>query len=94
MPDACIFKKNESGVGMKSVLHSWQMLLLILAGWVNRHPQSEIEYPSAENRILREKIGNKRILLSDDQRRRLAINGKILGKRAVCGGRSGFSNPG
>ncbi|KKK80312.1 hypothetical protein LCGC14_2824740 [marine sediment metagenome] len=30
-----------------------------------------------------EKLGRKRILLNDDQRRRLAIKGKILGRRAL-----------
>jgi len=62
MPDAFIFQKHESGVGMKSVLHPWQILLLVLAGWVNKHQQNAIEYLIAENQILREKIGNKRIL--------------------------------
>jgi hypothetical protein len=37
-------KKNESGVGMKSVLHPWPMLALILAGWINQHQQNSIEY--------------------------------------------------
>ena len=70
MPDACIFHKHGSGAGMKSVLQPWQMLLLILAGWVNKHQQNTIEYLIAENRILWEKIGKRRILLTDDQRRR------------------------
>jgi putative transposase len=73
---------------MKSVLHPWQMLLLILAGWINQQQQKAIEYLIAENRILREKIGKKRILLTDDQRRRLAIKGKVLGRKAlaeICG---------
>jgi hypothetical protein len=47
---------------MKTVLHPWQMLLLILAGWINQQQQHAIEYLIAENRILREKIGKKRIL--------------------------------
>jgi putative transposase len=34
---------------MKSVLHPWQILLFILAGWVNRHQQNTIEYLVAEN---------------------------------------------
>jgi putative transposase len=73
---------------MKSVLHPWQMLLLILAGWINQQQQNAIEYLITENRILREKIGKKRILLIDDQRRRLAIKGKVLGRKAlseICG---------
>jgi hypothetical protein len=41
---------------MKWVLHPWQMLLIILAGWINQQQQNAIEYLIAENRILREKI--------------------------------------
>jgi putative transposase len=54
---------------MKSVLHPWQLLLLILAGWINHQEQDAIEYLRAGNRVLREKLGKKRILLNDDQRR-------------------------
>ena len=68
---------------MKSVLHPWQLLLLILAGWINHREQELIEYLRAENRVLREKLGKKRILLNDDQRRRLAIKGRVLGRRAL-----------
>jgi hypothetical protein len=69
---------------MKSILHPWQILLLVLAGWVNRQQQNSIEYLIAENQILREKLGKKRILLNDDQRRRLAIKGKVLGRKALA----------
>jgi len=47
----------------------WQLLFLILAGWINRRQQDAIEYLMTENRVLREKLGKNRILLSDDQRR-------------------------
>ena len=33
--------------------------------------------------MLREKLGKKRILLNDDQRRRLAVKGKILGRKRL-----------
>jgi transposase InsO family protein len=33
--------------------------------------------------VLKEKLGKKRILLTDDQRRRLAVKGKILGRKAL-----------
>jgi hypothetical protein len=38
-----------------------------------RHQQAVIEYPVTENRVLKEKLGERRILLNDDQRRRLAV---------------------
>jgi hypothetical protein len=68
---------------MKSLLQPWQLLILILAGWINRQEQDVIEYLRAENRVLREKLGKKRILLDDNQRRRLAVKGKILGRRML-----------
>src|SRR5512135_675554 len=68
---------------MKSVLQPWQFLLLILTGWINRHQQAVLEYLRIENQVLKEKLGKKRILLSDDQWRRLAVKGKILGRKAL-----------
>ena len=68
---------------MKSLLQPWQLLLLILAGWINRRQQDAVEYLLTENRILREKLGRKRIMLNDDQRRRLAVKGKILGRKML-----------
>jgi len=64
---------------MDSLLHPWQFLLIGVAGWINRSQQEAIEYLRTENQILREVVGKKRILLNDDQRRRLAVKGKILG---------------
>jgi hypothetical protein len=54
---------------VKAFLPPWQLFLLILAGWVNRQQQDVIEYLLTENRVLREKLGKKRILLNDDQRK-------------------------
>ncbi|MGA2916628.1 MAG: integrase core domain-containing protein [Sedimentisphaerales bacterium] len=59
------------------------MFLMMLAGWINRQQQEMIEYLKEENKILREKLGNKRILLNDQQRRRLAILGKRLGYKLL-----------
>jgi hypothetical protein len=48
---------------VKVLLHPWQLLLLVLAGWVNRRQQDVIEYLLVENRVLRQKLGKRRILL-------------------------------
>ena len=64
---------------MSFVLQPWQFLLIVLAGWINRDQQAAIEYLRAENRVLKELLGKKRVLLNDDQRRRLAVPGKVLG---------------
>ena len=68
---------------VQAILQPWQLFLLILAGWVNRSQQDAIDYLFTENRVLRQKLGEKRILLNDDQRRRLAVKGKILGRKML-----------
>ena len=39
---------------MKALFQPWQLLLLILTGWINRRQQDAIEYLLTENRVLRE----------------------------------------
>ena len=68
---------------MDFTLQPWQLYFLILAGWVNRQQQIVIDYLRTENQVLRESHPKKRILLSDDQRRRLAVKGKILGRKTL-----------
>lgn len=45
------------------------LVLMILAGWINEEQQRAIEHLRAENQVLNEKIGKRRILLTDDLRR-------------------------
>jgi hypothetical protein len=65
------------------LLQPWQLLLLIVASWINEEQQRVIEYLRTENQILKEKLGKKRILLNNDQRRRLAVKGKTLGRKLL-----------
>ena len=60
-----------------------QFFLLVFAGWINRRQDAVIEYLKAENRVLRELHGNKRLRFTDDQRRRLAAKGKALGRKIL-----------
>ena len=68
---------------MKFVLQPWQFLLVILASWINRQQQQIIEFQRTEIDVRKEKLGKKRILLNDDQRRRLAVKGKVLGRKVL-----------
>ena len=68
---------------MNFVLQPWHLLLTILAGLVNRQQQEVVEYLRAENQVLKEAHGKRRIRLNDDQRRRLAVKGKILGRKVL-----------
>ncbi|MDH3582834.1 MAG: helix-turn-helix domain-containing protein [Phycisphaerae bacterium] len=63
--------------------HLWQFMLVALSGWINRQQQTVIEYLKEENRILREQLGGKRLLFTDDQRRRLAAKARKLGRKAL-----------
>ena len=62
---------------------SLQMMLVALAGWANEQQLAAIEYLKEENRVLREQLGRKRLRFTDDQRRRLAAKGKVLGRRVL-----------
>ena len=50
----------------------WTFFAVAIAGWMNRQQQEVISYLREENRILREKLGHKRIILNLAQKRRLA----------------------
>jgi len=59
------------------------MILMMFAGWVNEHQRTVIAYLQEENRVLREVHGRKRLRFNDDQRRRLAVKGRALGRRML-----------
>src|SRR5689334_9105937 len=41
----------------------------MVSSWLNRHQRDAIEYLRAENRVLRERLGPKRLRLTDAERR-------------------------
>jgi putative transposase len=68
---------------MKTNYQPLQLLLMMFAGWVNRQKQKVIDYLLEENRVLKELHKGMRLRLSDDQRRRLAVKGKTLGRKLL-----------
>ena len=54
-----------------------------LAGWLSHRQQQAIAYLTEENRILRRQLPGRRLRLTDDERRRLAVRGYQLGRRAL-----------
>jgi hypothetical protein len=68
---------------MNFILEPWQFFFAILSAWVHRQQQEAIEYLRTENTVLKELHGPGRILLNDDQRRRLAVKGKVLGRKRL-----------
>src|SRR4029450_5264996 len=61
-------------------------MLIAVAGWMNEQQQQAIEYLREENKVLREQLGGRRLRLTDDQRRRLALRAKGLGRRVLAQG--------
>ena len=61
-----------------------QFLAAWLAVWLERVLQEQVDFLKAENRLLREKLGTKRIRLTDAERRRLATLGKKLGRKGLA----------
>ena len=58
---------------MSLLLQPWQILMVWLCGFVNERQQQIIEFQNAQIQILQKQLGRKRLLLSDDQRRVLAV---------------------
>jgi putative transposase len=68
---------------MSFVFRPWHLLALTAVGAAEQDYQRAVAYLMAENRVLKAKLGKKRILLTDDERRLLAVKGKELGRRAL-----------
>jgi len=60
-----------------------QFLLALLAGWINRRQLEAIEYLKYENRLLKERLGGRRLRFTDAERRRLARRAYALGRDAL-----------
>ena len=71
------------GLSMSFILQPWQLLLVVFASWVHREQQKVIEFYQAQLDALMKAQGKKRVLLTDDQRRLLAVKGKSLGRKAL-----------
>ena len=68
---------------MPRVLDPFWLVVIAVAGWMNQRQLQIIDYLREENRVLREQLGDKRLRLNDDQRRRLAAKAKGIGLRLI-----------
>ena len=69
---------------MKLDFFPLRLLLATFAGWVNRDQANVVAYLVEENRVLKEQLHGRRLPLTDDQRRRLAAKGKVLGRHLLA----------
>jgi hypothetical protein len=68
---------------MTKSLDPFRFLLIAVSGWMNQQQRELIDYLQEENRVLREQLGTKRLRFNDDQRRRLAVKAKRLGRKLL-----------
>jgi putative transposase len=61
----------------------FQVLVCMLAGWLNRQQQAVIEYQREEISVLLEQNGGKPKAFTDSQRRRLAEKAAVIGKQEL-----------
>jgi hypothetical protein len=62
----------------------FQLLLLTITGWLDRREREALAYLIEENRVLRRQIGRRRLRLTDDDRRRLAVTRVSAGSSSLA----------
>src|SRR5499426_1522369 len=60
-----------------------QFLLVVLAAWLARQQDAFIEYLKAENGMLKARLGSRRLIFTDAERRLLARHAKVAGRRKL-----------
>ena len=68
---------------MSSAIQPFHLLVIAVAGWLNRQQQVVIDYLIEENRVLKEQVEGLRLRFTDEQRMRLAVKAKVLGRQAL-----------
>ena len=75
--------KLESSV-MSTPIQPLTLLVVAIAGWVQRDQQAAIVYLLEENRVFKARLRGRKLHLTDDERRRLAVKGKALGRKLLA----------
>ena len=68
---------------MSFLLRPWHILLVTICGLLKQRQQQIIEFQNAQFEALLKKLGRKRLLLDDNQRRLLAVKGQAIGRKAL-----------
>ena len=66
------------------ILQPLHFVLAVLSGWLNEHQTHVVDYLREENRLLKQQLRGQRLRLSDDDRRRLAAKGVLLGRKLLA----------
>ena len=60
-----------------------QFLMVVIAAWLARQQDAFIEYLKAENRMLKARLGRRRLIYTDAERRLLARHAKAVGRKKL-----------
>jgi putative transposase len=68
---------------MTNNIQPLHLLIVAMAGWLNRHQQAVIDYLIEENRVLKEQAEGNQLRFTDEQRIQLAVKAKALGRQLL-----------
>jgi transposase InsO family protein len=68
---------------MTNAIKPFHLIIIALAGWLNRQQQAFIDYLIEENRVLKDQLEERRLRFTNEQRMRLAVKAKVLGRRVL-----------
>ncbi len=68
---------------MTILIQPFHLLVIALAGWINRDQQALIDYLIEENRVLKDQFEGQRLWFTDEQRIQLAVKAKVVGRRLL-----------
>jgi Homeodomain-like domain len=69
---------------MTAMSHALHFLILMVAGWLQRRMEAQIEYLVTENALYKKRLGRAGLRLTDAQRRQLAIKAKAVGRKELA----------
>ena len=68
---------------MERPLSPLTFIIAVVSGWITREQLEVLEFLREENRVLKRQLGKRRLKLTDEDRRRLAVRGKALGRKLL-----------
>jgi hypothetical protein len=71
-------------IRMATCFFPLQYMIAAFALWLDRQQQEVIDYLKEENRLRKEKLGDRKLHFSDAERRRLALRAKVLGRKILA----------
>ena len=69
---------------MSSSIQPLKLVVVAVAGWIQRDQQAAIVYLFEENTVLKARFRGRQFRFTDDERRRLAVKGKALGRKLLA----------